>query len=434
MSYIQVDARGCGVGKTRTTIIPRIKQNIQDGIRTLVVVPSKTLQGEYFAHFESDEITVVNSDSGRVYEQYQTALTPVVCITHQGFLQTPHELFEKMNWDLIIDEALDPYASITFKTHDSAGRVWIGFDQITAWAQPEYVPSTKPQCNPQPYFELEFTQSTAPDIIDRQLWQKLSNPNYRKWSTWEIGENLMNNRAETCTIQFELDTRIFSDWTSVWIAGAAFDRTFMGYWLEGKYEIAHKFEPHHAPAHWHIPQEEFSWSKNFKAKNPHVEHAFRSYIDTHRNGRVIYNSNNDSTTIMPFGSRINHNAHGVNQYSHLTDYAFMSAIKPHPQFRNFIRERCGLDNTQLEFAFAGYTAYQLLMRSALRDPNNTTVVNLFFLDTQQSLSIMDLFDPTTYEVSHIETIQGNKTKPLTQAQRHKRWRLKQQQQKASKKG
>ena len=425
MSYIQVDSRGCGEGKTRSTIIPRIKNNIQAGTKTLIVVPSKTLQGEYLSHFNTDEITVINSDTGRIYEQYQCSDTPVICITHQGFLQTPHQLFEKENWDLIIDEAIDPYASITFRTHDSAGRVWIGFDQITKWA--EQVPLNKPTTNPQPYFELTFTESTAPDMIDRSLWQKLSNPNYRKFSTWEIGENLLNNRAETATIQFELDTAILQGWSSVWIAAAAFERTFMGYWLQGKYEITKSFELHTAQAHWHIPSEEFSWSKNFKNKNPHIEKTFRTYIDTHRKGRLIYNSNNDSTTIMPFGSRIKHNAHGVNQYANLCDYAFMSAIKPHPQFRNFVRERCGLSNTQLEFAFAGYMAYQLLMRSSLRDPNNTTVVNLFFLDTQQALSIMDLFDPTTYEVSHMNEIQGNRKAPLTASEKQRLYRQRKKQ-------
>lgn len=424
MSYIQVDSRGCGVGKTRNTIIPRIRENIRSRIRTLVVVPSKELQKEYERQFDWDEFTVINSDRGRIYEQYQTADTPVVCITHQGFLQTPHFLWEKENWELVIDEALDPYASITFSTADSAGRVWIGFDQLVDWRYPDLTPDFKPTVSPQPYYELTFCESTAPDMIDRSLWQKLSNPNYRKWATWETGENLMQNSRETATIQFELEPDVMLGWTSVWIAAARFERTFMGFWLKD-YTTVYEFEPHTAPAVWHIPSEEFSWSKNYRNKNPEVMKKFRDYVNCNRRGRLIYNKNNDENTAMIFGTQITHNAHGINAYSHLTDYAFMSAIKPHPQFRNFLIYR-GLDPKLLEFAFAGYMAYQLLMRSALRDANNTTPVNLFFLDTEQALSVMELFDPTTYEVKHIEEIQGNVTR-LTRAERQKLYRQRKKQ-------
>jgi len=434
MSYIQVDARGCGVGKTRNTIIPRIKNNIWSGIRTLVVVPSKELQREYAKHFVNDEITIINSETSvdRIYQQYQTADTPVICLTHQGFLQTPHSLFEKDNWDLIIDEAFDPFNSITFETVDSAGRVWINYSELVYWKQPEYTPDFKPETNPQPYFQLDFVQSTVPDLIDKKTWQKLSNPNYLKWSTWETGNNLQTNSVETATLQLELNPDILMDWSSVWIAAAVFDRTFMSYWLKANridYETVFEFEPHSAAARWHIPQDEFSWSKNYRNRNPDIERTMREYINRTRSGKLIYNSNNDSTTVLTFGTRINHNAHGVNAYSHLTDYAFLSAIKPHPLFVNFIKQHCGLDKKQFEFAFAGYTAYQLLMRSALRDPNNSTVVNLFFLDTTQALGIMDLFDPNTYQVKLIEEIQGNQKAPLTAAERHKRWREKQKQQK-----
>jgi hypothetical protein len=435
MSYIEVDARGCGVGKTRYTIIPRIRTNIRERLRTLVVVPSKELQKEYATHFDVDEITVINADTGRIYEQYQTAHTPVVCITHQGFLQTPHYLFEKENWDLIIDEALDPYSSLTFTTNDSAGRVWIRYDELVEWRESEWVPDFKPTTNPQRFFELKFCESTAPDVIDRGVWQKLSNLNYRKWSTWETGTNLMNNSVETATIQFELDLDTLRGWTSVWIAAAAFEKTFMGYWLRDQYEIVYPFERHTAPAVWHIPSEEFSWSKHYKNKNTDVEPVFRTYVDQNRNGRLIYNSNNDCTTVMPFGDRITHNAHGINRFKHRTDYAFMSAIKPHPLFSNFIRQRLELSKVEFEFAFAGYTAYQLLMRTALRDPLNEIPVNLFFLDTDQALSCQDLFDPNTYETRLITTIQGNKKSvALTSAERNKRWRERQKQLKAIPRG
>lgn len=431
MAYIEIDSRGCGVGKTRNTIIPRIRRNIWNGIRTLVIVPSKNLQKEYARYFDTDDITVINSDSGRIYEQYQTADTPVVCLTHEGFIRTPHVLFEKQGWDLIVDEAFTPFTSETFNNYNNREQAVVNFADICSWRYPNLVPTEKPTVKPQPFFELEFAE-TGVSTVNSQLFQKLTNPNVKIWATWETGNNLMQGISETTTLQIEINTDTLMGWDSVWIAAAVFEKTFMAYWLESnsiEYDIVYEFLPHSAPVVWHIPQEEFSWSKSYKQRHPETEKTFTDYVNKNRTGRPIYNSNNDSTCVFPWAKRITHNAHGVNEFSDKTDYVFLSAIKPHPLFNNFIKQKLDLTDNQFEFAFTGYMAYQLLMRTALRDLNNTTPVNSFFLDTAQALSIMDLFDPNSYQVKFIEEIQGNKPKPLTLAERQKRWRKKQKENK-----
>jgi hypothetical protein len=428
MQYIQVDSRGCGCGKTRNTIIPRIKQNIRMGIRTLVVVPSIELQKEYSKFFNSQEFTAVNSQSGQIYNQYQTAHTPVVSMTHEGFLRTPK--LQKANWDLIIDEAFIPYYTETFKNYDSAGRVMVDFAELVRWQQHEVHDLDTQHLKHQPFFQLEFTRSTPADTVDRALWQKLSNENIRIWATPQVGNNLMQGARETTTLQLEVNSDILKGWSSVWIAAAVFEKTLMAMWMNSNqitYQVQHKFELHQGTTIWHLPRDQFSWSKNFRNNNPDVETKFRNYCENNRSGRLIYNSNNDSDVVFVFGDKITHNAHGINAYRDRTDYAFLSAIKPHPQFKNFIMDRCGTESKELEFAFAGYMAYQLVMRTALRDKDNTTPVNLFFLDTEQALGIMDLFDPNSYEVKFIEDIEGNKKKriPLSPAEKMKRYRLKQ---------
>jgi hypothetical protein len=427
MSYIQVDARGCGAGKTRNTIIPRIRNNQRLGVKTLLVVPSKALQKEYASHFVTDEITVINGDNGRILEQYQTATTAVICLTHQGFLQTPTGCFDKTNTDLIIDEVFDPYCTETFKTSDSAGRVWVNFSEVFAWQDP--VPELKPTVSPQPFFEMSVVQSTPPDIINTQTWRKISNPNWRLFANWETGNNLMNNANSTTTIGLELCESVLDHWSSVWIAAAVFDQTFMGHWMAANripYTAVYEFEPHRGSVNWHMPTEEFVWSKACRAANPDIETVFKLYCEANRTGRLIYNKNNDSDSVWLHGNKLTHNAHGINAYRDRLDYAFMTAIQPAAPYSNFLRERCGLSGKALAFALSGYTAYQLIMRTALRDPNNTQPVNVFALDTTMILGVMDLFDQR--HSTHIPDIpvkdcrkrtrgKGSKSAPLTSTQR-----------------
>lgn len=427
MSYIQVDARGCGAGKTRNTIVPRIKNNMRMGIRTLLVVPSKTLQGEYKSMFNHSDITIINADGGRILDQYQTCDSDIICMTHQGFLQTPTGCLNKENTDLIIDEAFDPYSIETFSTVDSAGRSWVDFSQVFDWAQT--VPGEKPKSNPQPYFELCVVGSTPPDIIDAGKWRKIANPNYRIFATWETGNNLINNTVETATLALQLDECVLDNWSSVWIAAAVFDKTMMGSWMRGNcipYDIAHEFVPHKVPVDWHMPTEEFVWSKGCRDANPEIEGVFRDYCNQHRVGRLIYNKNNDSDTHFLFSDKLTHNAHGINAYKDRLDYAFMSAIQPTAQYRNFLAQTAGLTGKDLAFAFSGYTAYQLIMRTALRDPNNTQRVNIFALDTDMILSVMDLYDPKSYEtypnIPVEDKRKANKSRPLTNAQKQKQYR------------
>lgn len=432
MSYIKIDSRGCGSGKTRRTIIPRIFNNMKLGIKTLVVVPSKELQREYANHFSFDDFTVINSDTGKILEQYQTAETPVVCLTHQGFLQVPTNYFKKTNTDLIIDEAFDPFGMITFKTYDSAGRVWVDFREVFAWRNPEFVPDFKPKTDVQEFYELTVVESTPPDIIDSERWRKIANPNWRLWATWEIGNNLMSGASETSTIGLELSESVIDNWSSVWIAAAAFEKTFMGQWMrrnEIPYEIEYEFETHDVPVNWHMPTEEFRWSKGCRTANPEIEQVFRDYCERHRTGRLIYNSNNDSTTAFAHGDKLSHNAHGINAYKDRVDYAFMSAIQPNAVYKNFLWQRCGFGGKEdwqaFAFAFSGYTAYQLIMRTALRDPSNTKPVNIFALDTAMIIAVMDLFNPhrsKTFTNIPVEDSRVKK-KPLTPAEKQKLYRL-----------
>lgn len=441
MSYIQIDARGCGAGKTRNTIVPRIKNNIWTGIKTLLVVPSIKLQKEYSKYFVSEDFAVINSDGVSkegILTQYQTVDTPVVCITHEAFQLIPTELFQKSNWDLIIDEVFMPYQTHKIRNYDSASRVWLNTSEMFEWT--DTVIGN--------YRSLSVIGSTPPNLIDTKFWNRINNSNFQLFTTITGGENLMNNVTETTELFQVLNRAVLENWHSVWIAAAAFEHTMFGYWLKSKtrdYSIAYAFEKHTKSVLWHMPNDEsadgFRWTKNQRARDCDQLRNFFAYVDLNRSGRAIYNLNNDDKTPVIWGNRITHNAHGVNEYSHYENYAYFSAVNANGNFKSFIAEHCGIptkkqNGTMLDpfgFAFSGYNAYQLLMRTALRDPSHQGVVNAFFIDTMIALDIQELFVAKYQEVkceipvskARPQTRSKGRKPAMTPAERKARWRLKQ---------
>lgn len=437
MKYIQIDARGCGAGKTRNTIVPRIRNNQYQGVQTLLVVPSIRLQSEYRKFFCSDDIAIINSEHQSresVMAQLQTVDAPVICITHAAFQLVPSSVFDKKRTDLIIDEVFNPYQSHQIKNFDSANRIWINTGEmfelnnklIGEWQN------------------LEVQLSTPPGLIDRNKWNQLTNSNFEIYTSVAAANNLVNNESESTELFQVLREDVLLGWRSVWIAAAVFQHTLFGHWLNSsslEYTVVHEFECHKKTVDWHMPDDDtkggFRWTKGKQLKEPGYLKDFSKYVDGHRTGRVIYNVNNNVSLPNIWGKKIDHNAHGVNEYSHYENYAYLSAINPNNNFKSFIQNHCGVSSEwtthmsdPFAFAFSGYNAYQLLMRTALRDPHHQGVVNAFFVDTKLAMDIMNLFEsqiqnthpniPTNKYTSKVE-----KSAPLTSAQRNKIWRDKQ---------
>jgi len=403
MAFIKVDSRGCGAGKTHTTIIPRMKYNNSLGLKTLLVVPSIKLQYEY-AKVLGSELTIINSEGkGGIMTQYNSAAdhSNMICLTHQGFLSIPHTTYLKNNVDLIIDEALTPYDMQSITLVDQKNNRWASLAGVISWVD-EFAQllTAKPRTTPQPFFEVKFKNVDAPSIINNTIWQRLCNPNWLTYTTWETGNNLMNDTVQTAGLMSQLNPKLLSNWSSVWIAAAAFEKTFMSAWMHTNnlaFEVVKPFVAHQVRVDFHMPCETFRWSKACRDSNPDIESSFSNYVYQHRQGRLIYNSNNDSKTAFMFADRITHNAHGINEYSDRTDYAFATAIQLNATYTNFIKQFTGMSSDDISFALSGYMAYQLIMRTALRDSANEKSVQVFVLDTQMILGVLDLFDPHLYE-------------------------------------
>jgi hypothetical protein len=156
--------------------------------------------------------------------------------------------------------------------------------------------------------------------------------------------------------------------------------------------------------------------------NGKVVEQFQSHISANRRGKMYSIVNKKSAIAFLNATSVPYNAHGINKYKEYTEFVNAIAVKPNSNYKSFIKQRTDMNDAQLEFAFAGYTAYQLLMRSRLRVAGNTSIVNTYFLDTRQAEGVCELFE-NNYITKYIDITVDRKV-AMTGAERAARARAK----------
>lgn len=413
---IYIDSRGCGVGKTTQTIIPRIKQNLAQGIKSLIVVPSINLQLEYLKLLPT--ATIINSEDRKnmpsVGVQFNAAMLAdddIIICTHQAFLYNINiAKTYRTNRELIIDEAFDPYAFESIELANKEGKRHFFFEDVFYWAsdfpkqiEKEFGTQLKKNQNRGDFYQIGFKSYSTPSLlVGSEQWEKLTGSNSIIWGTYNSGQALINNAATTAQVVIETDANILDGWSSIWIAAAAFEHTFMHQWLKSnklEYTEVYPFVEHQVNLKIHVPIDQFYWTKALRNSDDSFLNLFVDYVNTNATGPVVYVNNNDKKSKLisiTNGHRINHNAHGVNAYKHLTNYAHMSAINPNAMNYLFYKNHLHMEDKQIIMAFHTYNTYQLLMRTSLRNKSSDSCVNGFFLDTRIAVGLINFF--RTYDV------------------------------------
>ena len=413
---IKVDSAGAGVGKSYQ-IRKQIKENLLKGIKSIVVVPSHKLQHEYVqtlavspAVISSEEDPIhpelARTTVGVQLEQAFFRDEAVIIMSHDAFLnRTVIQPHHRVNRQLIIDEAFKPVSLQQLDLVDSAGRQYFKFDNVFSWTDPEvYTLTKKPHGKIQPWFRLDVVKSTPPKWLrNTKEWRAISNPNARLWATWQTGQSLMVDYKDTATLIVEVNPCVFDHWQSVWIAAAAFEKTLMCAWMQSsqiEYTTYRQFKPHRAPLHLYTSDQEFNLSLGAKTHNSIWDELINDCVRTHATGPALFvdNKNFNGLVDQHFTSeKLSHNAHGINDKCHYHEFAWMSAIRPNDYLSSFLLGQYGLSGRSLMMSWSGYDCYQLLMRSALRDPLNKDPVRVYLMDTGLVYEILDLFDSRSYE-------------------------------------
>ena len=427
---ITIDSRRCGAGKThgKNGTIDMIKDNISVNENTLIVLPSIKLVEEYAKNFSrSYKITSETSGiSHNVQSQLQTAVSEmydVVIITHAAFLHSEITPSLKRNYNLIIDEAFDPW-----RFHDYTQEKK---DQIFDWNKLVYSNIS--------FEEPEYSTVMFDDMLTNSVTQNstfirdISSRNWVNYINTDALNEMLNERQFKINIIQELDPMLLSDWGSVHVACAKFEKTFMHMWFKKhkiKFTITEPFEKHTDTINIYYPDDGdggWDWSRNKKTTMAWLHAEFKDHFS-----KVISDTeylrlkNNADVRCSHFEKTCPHNAAGLNDYSDIKSVVLESALNPTPEMAKWLNDIADtyLNNDDTAFsARTGYTYYQVLMRCCLR---KNLPADVFVIDKRAVVELADYFSninlcewkpitPRTYTP---------KPEPLTSAQRVKAKRLK----------
>ena len=431
MTYITIDSRECGAGKTHGIggIMDRIYENLSNNQKTIVSLPSIILMDEYKKKLHQ-AICIRSDVNDNVQKELHYAMNAnasLIIITHKAFLDSEIPYSMREQYDLIIDEAIDPW-KIHMIEQDKD-------DEVFDWNK--FITKEKP-LDEEDYTTVSFDGILTNSITrDSAILRNLTGYNWVNYAREDGLELLLKKERTRLNIISELDPMILTDWKSVHIAAAYFTKTFMFWWMRKhniKFNEVNKFTPHKWMLKLHYPENGnggWTWSRNKKSTMDWLQNAFYQYANEKIGNNKALRLKNKIDRAGMFEDEINlpHNTAGMNEWSKYKYVVLESSLNANPEmdkwYRQIIKDYLpdGTDVEQTIFAArTGYTYYQTLMRSCLRNGEEAEV---FVIDKRAVSEIVDYFQLTRQtEKNIIEWVTKpvitnveKKKKPLTGKER-----------------
>lgn len=459
---ITVDSRGCGQGKTLDGIYPKIDKIVEkEKGKYLLVLPSKDLQAEYKKEFA--RIHKINHETStlKTTKAVANAMSGEdskneICITRQTFEQS-RNLPGKDQYNLIIDEIFD---NIVIKNTIQIAK---SNDFFICWENMLILPDeykvdmkkylAMDKIPRDVYFKLSPKFTINNNILNQSLdYKKLTNPNYDlyitpydyavMWGGKVDGGNDNQDTPTTFNVHGVLTADILIGWKSIYVAAAAFEKTFMRYWLDFHHipfviEDDREFQKHtnnNVKIHY-LPINRWTKSlrNNQRKYTNSYEEQFIEYVRSNIGRKdVIVLRNNGTEKVFAGEIKVAHNAHGQNKdkMQNCQNIVIMSAINPDDTNRTFIQnellKNCheSSKDEALSQMYAINNFYQIAFRSSLR---NCGSANIFVMDqiVADGLSYyfenatkvpIPLEDPIPKSTSYGKKTGGRKTKSIEEYQ------------------
>jgi hypothetical protein len=400
---ITIDARGAGEGKTTTGIYPRIDLLRSLGENILLVVPSQALQDQYERHFNISDFVKINSQLDEIVcesiiRNISTRDNIIMCITHEAWVRLSVPLHIKQRWNLIIDEAIMPFRTVT----------WESRRNFIDWSQMIQLPEDTILADDAVFVRVSVNQDQN-DSWTQQISEikRLQNTGWETYTRTTSYQKLQANSAGRAEFVQSLDISHIQHWKSASIAAAAFDRTFMAHWLKFNkvpYLITQPFVARALPIHLHCP-EELNWSRYKQRNQTDIIVKYSEYVNQiclEQQMEPLVVRNNSSKNQLANEVKLNHNPHGLNQYTDYRAISLETALNPSQEFGDWLKQDVNMTPEAITSAFSGYIFYQIIMRSCLRTPENKSTAHLFLLDYRTAVSLGDYLMIDTRQISFID--------------------------------
>ena len=392
---IRYSSAPSGAGKT-SQIIRRACQLAHEHKRVLILQPTKELIAKTVAEelnrqprvpqyhvFHQDTVagSSVASEMTRFFNAAEDA-GQIVFATHQVFPYIPH-IANKGDWHVLVDEELQilrynchqipqTHALITdhieLIPHDSVySRVLVRDLELLAHAR-----------NRDGDELLERLRDTG-RILCSKHWDTYVNT--------EQYDKLRDGRAKRLAFHSVLNWQLLAGFGSVFMAAANFEDTAVyRLWSQDvefkqdqEFSRSLRFSQHKKG---HLITIYYGTNAQWSKKR--AEAASGSCDSQNTRDRLIQATKqlfgdknflwqaNKSMPGNPFGSngqRLPNKPHGLNAYSEIHNIAFLSALNPPSDHFRFLETR-GLTGGDVRRAIYFQAAYQSVMRTSIRDPNN----------------------------------------------------------------
>jgi hypothetical protein len=432
MTNITVDSRRCGEGKTRddTAGLVRdkgrvlstwanIKTRWQLSDRCLVVLPSLALCDYYEQHLtefliaetgalQTNQLAKITSqDHANVQSKLHECLRDrcaIVIITQQAWLNSDISSKQRSDYHLIIDEAVMPYREVSVY-HDAECLVDFNWAQNTSLLE-----ATDGAVE---WNELRFNNIKGSFITDSSdITRDLFNANWRNRVHVDDYVKFAGviPKTERISVIQELLPNLFDNYASIWIACAAFEYTFMRFWMDA-HAIIWKIHPklqfiqHKVPVKLMGPDDtKFHWSSYKQNNEPELIKQFSQQARSATGGSsvLVLRNNSQNRQIYQAEVKLPHNSAGSNDYTKYKFVSLESALNPTPNMTRFLYAVYGIGpgsgqngvKDPVHMAQTVYTFYQTVMRCCLREGKPATV---FSLDNRVILGLAEFFTNVDFE-------------------------------------
>jgi hypothetical protein len=122
----------------------------------------------------------------------------------------------------------------------------------------------------------------------------------------------------------------------------------------------------------------------------------------------IYLANTDVENLER-GIRLDHNCHGLNTFQDVSNCLFLSAQNLNPSYQGWLNRK-GINKDRVRTAINAECAYQFVLRSALRDPDNTKPVCIIVPDRTTAYFLYEML-PGSDVIEHDVFPAESKSKP-----------------------
>lgn len=401
MSKIYYVSACAGSGKTAAAL-KAIKHGIErSGFRFVLAQPTKVLVQSTLERamqlYPSINWRAITGDehSGKVCSEFTKAVageTETAIITTHAALLSCSEMAGKARWNLIVDEV--PAVDDSFSANLS-----ITWDM---WASLLAV-SPNPDCDsvlnvgvkPGSYETAKTYAFNRPndDVIKvtQPLWKRLVDPHWQTVLIRASWQTAGYKGVAQLLAHSWLKPSILDRWGRITIMSANFEQSLM-YAMWGNLGVEFQPDPSiviNAPAHDEATGSrcrvmyitERNWSKTLRDRI-----GFERVVDALRNdvtGEHIWVANKDVQDLVwkiDKGTRLPAIAHGLNEYRHHTCAVFLAALNDTPSHFAWMGKQWGIEPIELSRAKALEAAYQMIMRTNLREPNGTDEVKVIVPD------------------------------------------------------